>query len=153
MTAILAEQPAGAQAQAMALTGSVAEDARKIRRRAFYARTHLRVSRAIFAGIILQVFFAGVGLFTSAGFLAHALFAPALGAITLTLPLLAHLGGVQRPLALRSWGLVGLMLVQGLLIDLGRWVWMPISSLHPVNALALILVASTLARRSAPDRL
>ncbi len=73
------------------------------------------------------------------------LFAPALGATTLTLPLLARLGGVQRQVVMRSWGLVGLMLVQGLLIDLGRWVWMPISSLHPVNALALILVAYTLA--------
>ena len=137
----------------MTLTGGVVADARKARRQAFYAQAHLRDSQAVFAGIILQVFFAGLGLFTSAGFLAHALFAPALGAITLTLPLLARLGGVQRPLVMRSWGLVGLMLVQGLLIDLGRWVWMPISSLHPVNALALILVAYTLARRSSADRL
>ena len=104
-------------------------------------------------GLLLQVFFAGLGLFSSAGFLAHALFAPALGALTLTLPLLARLGRVQRPLVMRSWGLLGLLIAQGLLIDLGRWVWMPISSLHPVNALALILVAYSLARRSAGDRL
>jgi len=153
MTAILAEPPAGAQVQPMTLAGRIAADTRKARRQAFYAQAHLRVSQAVFAGIILQVFFAGLGLFSPAGFLAHALFAPALGALTLTLPLLARLGGVQRSLALRSWGLVALMLVQGLLIDLGRWVWMPISSLHPVNTLALILVAYTLARRSAADRL
>jgi hypothetical protein len=153
MTATLVEQPAGNQTQPMTLIGGVVADTRKARHQAFFAQAHLRVSQAVFAGIILQVFFAGLGLFTSAGFLAHALFAPALGAITLTLPLLARLGGVQRPLVMRSWGLVGLMLVQGLLIDLGRWFWMPISSLHPVNALALILVAYTLARRSSADRL
>src|SRR5215831_17805554 len=118
--------------QPMTLTG-VAADAQKARRQALYAQAHLRVSQAVFAGIIVQVFFAGLGLFTSAGFLAHAFFAPALGGIALTLPLLARLGGVQRPLLMRSWGLLGLMIVQGLLIDLGRWVWMPISSLHPVN--------------------
>lgn len=153
MTAILVEPPAGSQLQPITVTDGVAVDARKAQRRAFYAQAHLRVSQAVFAGIILQVFFAGLGLFSPAGFLAHALFAPALGAITLTLPLLARLGRVQRPLVMRSWGLVGLMIAQGLLIDLGRWVWMPISSLHPVNALALILVAYSLARRSAADRL
>jgi Family of unknown function (DUF6220) len=153
MTAIRVEPPADNQVQSMTLAGGGATDGRKTRRRAFYVQAHLQVSQAIFAGIILQVFFAGLGLFSSAGFLAHALFAPALGAITLTLPLLARLGGVQHPLVMRSWGLVGLMLVQGLLIDLGRWVWMPLSSLHPVNALALILVAYSLARRRAADRL
>lgn len=153
MTAFLVDPPTDTRVQSMTLAGGVDAAGRKPRRRAFYAKAHLRVSQAVFAGIILQVFFAGLGLFTSAGFLAHALFAPALGATTLTLPLLARLGGVQRQVVMRSWGLVGLMLVQGLLIDLGRWVWMPISSLHPVNALALILVAYTLARRSAADRL
>jgi hypothetical protein len=153
MTAILVEPQTGVQMQPMTLAGGIAADTRKARRRALYAQAHLRVSQAVFAGIILQVFFAGLGLFSPAGFLAHTLFAPALGAITLTLPLLARLGRVQRSLVMRSWGLVGLMVVQGLLIDLGRWVWMPISSLHPVNALALILVAYTLARRSAADRL
>ena len=153
MTAILAEPPADSQMQPMLVTGDVVVDARKAQRQAFYAQAHLRVSQTVFAGIILQVFFACLGLFSSAGFLAHALFAPALGALTFTLPLLARLGRAQRPLVMRSWGLVGLMIAQGLLIDLGRWVWMPISSLHPVNALALILVAYSLARRRATDRL
>jgi len=153
MAAFLVDPPTDTRVQSMTLTGGVEAVGRKTRRRAFYALTHLRVSQAVFAGIILQVFFAGLGLFSSAGFLAHALFAPALGAITLTLPLLARLGRVQRPVVMRSWGLLGLMLAQGLLIDLGRWVWMPVSSLHPVNALALILVAYTLARRGAADRL
>jgi hypothetical protein len=44
------------------------------------------------------------------------------------------------------------MVVQGLLIDLGRWVWLPISSLHPLNALALAFVAYTLVRRSNESR-
>jgi hypothetical protein len=153
MAAMLAESRDGNRTQSVTLTSGVAADIQKDRRRAFYAQAHLRVSQAVFAGIILQVFFAGLGLFTSAGFLAHAIFAPALGAIALTLPLLARLGGVQRPLVMRSWGLLALMIVQGLLIDLGRWVWMPISSFHPVNALALILVAYSLARRSAADRI
>jgi len=153
MTVITVEPPTDTQVQSVTLAGGLELDGRKTQRRAFYALAHLRVSQAIFAGIVLQVFFAGLGLFTSAGFLAHALFAPALGATTFTLPLLARVGRLQRPLVMRSWALVGLMLAQGLLIDLGRWVWMPISSLHPVNALALILVAYTLARRSAADRL
>ncbi len=36
------------------------------------------------------------------------------------------------------------MVVQALLIDRGRWVWLPISSLHPVNALALAFLAYAL---------
>jgi hypothetical protein len=153
MTAFLVDPPTDNRVQSMTLAGEIEAVERKTRRRAFYVQAHLRVSQAVFVGIVLQVFFAGLGLFSSAGFFAHALFAPALGAIALTLPLLARLGGIQRPLVMRSWGLVALMLAQGLLIDLGRWVWMPLSSLHPVNALALILVAYTLARRRAADRL
>jgi hypothetical protein len=152
MTTAFAEPTTDHQGKTAILTPNAEAGAQKTRRMALYAQAHLRLSQVVFAGIILQVFFAGLGLFTSAGFLAHAIFAPALGAITLTLPLLARLGRVQRPLVMRSWGLVGLMLMQGLLIDLGRWVWLPISSLHPVNALALILVAYTLARRRAADQ-
>jgi hypothetical protein len=112
------------------------------------ARLHLWLARAILAGIALQVFFAGLGLFSRLGFTAHALFAPALFVAGVALAIVGSLAHLNRSLVTRSWALLGLMIVQGLLIDLGRWVWLPISSLHPLNALALVFVAYTLARRS-----
>jgi hypothetical protein len=96
----------------------------------------------------VQVFFAGLGLFSRLGFVAHAVFAPLLFVAMLALPIIGHLAGLDRSLIVRSWALVGLMIVQGLLIDLGRWVWLPISSLHPLNALALAFVAFSLTQRS-----
>jgi Family of unknown function (DUF6220) len=117
------------------------------------AHLHLWLSRAILGGIALQVFFAGLGLFSRLGFVAHAVFAPALFVATLALPIIGHLASLQRSIVARSWELVGLIIVQGLLIDLGRWVWLPISSLHPLHALALAFVAYTLARRRDANRL
>lgn len=112
------------------------------------ARLHFWLARAILGGIALQIFFAGLGLFSRLGFAAHAAFAPMLFVATLALPIIGRLAGLDRSLIMRSWALVGLMIVQGLLIDLGRWVWLPISSLHPLNALALAFVAFTVAQRS-----
>jgi len=115
------------------------------------ARLHRWLARVILAGIAVQVFFAGLGLFSRLGFVAHAAFAPALFLAGLALPLLGWRARLPRALVARSWALVGLMVVQGLLIDLGRWVWLPISSLHPLNALFLAFVAYTLTRRSRPS--
>jgi len=117
------------------------------------ARMHLTLARVILGGICLQVFFAGLGLFTPLGFLPHAVFAPALFVMALALPIIGRLARLQRSIVARSWALFGLMIVQGLLIDLGRWVWLPISSLHPLNALAMAFVAYTLARRRDANRL
>jgi hypothetical protein len=94
------------------------------------------------------VFFAGLGLFSRLGFTAHALFAPMLFVAGVALAIVGSRAHLNRSLVTRSWALLGLMVVQGLLIDLGRWVWLPISSLHPLNALALAFVAYTLTRRS-----
>jgi len=110
------------------------------------ARAHLVVSWLVLGGIIVQVFFAGLGIFTVVGFDPHVIFAIPLILGSFSLPILAHVGRIGRSLILRSWLLAGLMIVQGALIDAGRPWWPPVSSLHPVNALALVLVASGLAR-------
>ncbi len=63
-----------------------------------------------------------------------------------SLPALAHAGHLDRAVVKRSWLLAGLMVVQGLLIDVGRVVPV-VAALHPVNAMALVLVAFLLATR------
>jgi hypothetical protein len=52
-----------------------------------------------------------------------------------TLPVIAGVGHLGQSTIKRSWLLVGLMLLQGLLIDAGRFGLVYVSALHPVNAL------------------
>jgi uncharacterized protein DUF6220 len=126
--------------------------ARRRAERRGVARAHLIVARLVFGGVIVQVFLAGLGLFGGMGFLPHAIFAPLLVLASFSLPILAHVGRITRALIGLSWLLTGLMIAQGLLIDAGRYLWYPVASLHPVNALALALVAYSLARARDAER-
>jgi hypothetical protein len=89
--------------------------------------------------LALQLFFAGLGIFTGAGFLPHAIMGSTIIAASFALPLIAWRGRLQPALARRSWLLAALMILQGLLIDAGRLV-PAISALHPVNAMLLVLL-------------
>jgi hypothetical protein len=117
-----------------------------LRRRRRLNRAHVILSRVVLGGIAVQVFFAGLGIFTAVGFVPHATLGATLILSSFSLPALAHAGHLGRVVVQRSWLLAGLMVVQGLLIDIGRVVHV-VAALHPVNAMALVLVTYLLATR------
>src|SRR5262249_58545329 len=98
-------------------------------------RGHLLAARMVLAALGLQIFFAGAALFQAHlfgtfGFTLHALFAPVVILGSLSLPLIAWRGRLDRSTVQRSCVLVVLMLVQGLLIDLSRSVLPLFGALH-----------------------
>src|SRR5262249_49916984 len=122
------------------------------RRRLRAARAHILVARLILGSLGLQIFFAGVALFGvnllgTHGFTMHALFAPVVILGSISLPLIAWRGHLDRATVRRSWLLFGLMLIQGLLIDLSRFVLPLFGAFHPLNAMLLVLVTYSFARR------
>jgi hypothetical protein len=121
-------------------------DLRTLKRRQRLGRAHLITARIVLAGIGLQVFFAGLGIFGVAGFLPHMVLGAVLILSSFSLPVLATAGQMQRSVVRRSWLLAGLMILQGLLIDVGRIVPL-VAAFHPVNAMLLVLVTYSLAFR------
>jgi hypothetical protein len=122
------------------------------RRRLTAQRAHCLTARVILAALGLQIFFAGaalfqVSLFGTVGFTLHALFAPVVILGSLSLPLIAWRGHLDRGTVRRSWLLFSLMLVQGLLIDMSRYVLPLFGAFHPLNAMLLVLVSYSLTRR------
>lgn len=109
-------------------------------------RAHRLIARVLLGGLALQLFFAGLGVFGVTTFLPHAILGTLVVLASWALPLIAWRGHLQPAPVRLSWLLTGLMMLQGLLIDLGRLV-PAIAALHPVNAMLLVLVTYTLARR------
>lgn len=112
------------------------------------ARLHRLIARGLLGGLALQLFFAGLGVFGITSFLPHMILGTLVVLASFALPIIAWRGRLERTLVRRSWLLVGLMLLQGLLIDAGHIVPI-VSALHPVNAMLLVLVTYSLARRGA----
>jgi hypothetical protein len=115
-------------------------------------RAHILVARVLLAALGLQIFFAGaalfsVSLFGTIGFTLHALFAPVVILGSISLPLIAWRSHLDRATVQRSWLLFSLMLVQGLLIDMSRYVLPLFGAFHPLNAMLLVLVTYSIARR------
>jgi Family of unknown function (DUF6220) len=108
---------------------------------------HRRIARVLLGGLALQLFFAGLGVFGVTTFLPHMILGTGIVVASLALPMVAWRGHLEATVQRLSWLLAGLMLLQGLLIDLGR-VAHVISALHPVNAMLLVLVTYSLARRA-----
>lgn len=108
-------------------------------------RAHLIVARALLGGVALQIFFAGLGVFAVTNFLPHAILGTLVILGSLALPLIAWRGHLSASLQRRSWLVLGLMILQGLLIDAGRLVHV-IAAFHPVNAMVLVLFLAGLAR-------
>jgi hypothetical protein len=100
----------------------------------------------LIVGIAVQFFFAGLGVFGVTTFLPHAIWGALVILASLALPLLAWRGHLGRTIVRRSWLLFDLMLLQGLLIDIGRMIPL-VASLHPLNAMVLALITFSLASR------
>ncbi len=111
------------------------------------ARGHWGVAWLIYGALLLQVFFAGLGIFGAAPFALHATFGYVVILASLVLLILALAARVARG---RSALLCALMVAQVLLIALAE-VSPFVPALHPVNALVLIALAHSLARGRGAD--
>ena len=111
------------------------------------ALAHRLVARVLLGGVTLQIFFAGLGVFGVASFLPHMILGTLVILGSLALPLIAWRGHLPPALHHRSWLVVGLMLLQGLLIDAGRLIPF-IAAFHPVNAMLLVLLVASMANLS-----
>ncbi len=109
------------------------------------ARTHTIVARVLLGGVALQIFFAGLGVFNVSSFLPHMILGTLVILGSLALPLIAWRGRLDAALTHRSWLLFALMIVQGLLIDVGRLIPL-VAAFHPLNAMLLVLLTASMAR-------
>lgn len=110
-------------------------------------RTALAVVAALFAALILvQVFLAGLGVFSSpAAFITHRDFGYLIGWFTLVILILAVAGRLgRRIIGLAVVGLVQ-MALQSVFILLRKDAPV-VAALHPVNGVLLLLVAVVIAR-------
>jgi hypothetical protein len=119
-------------------------------RRLRYARLHRNIACFLLGGIALQYFSAGLGVFGITSFMPHAIWGALLILTSFSLPVVALAGQLARNIIWRSSLVAGLMIVQGLLIDLGRIVHV-VWAFHPVNALILALLVYGLARSRLPE--
>ncbi len=109
------------------------------------ATAHIVIARILLGGVLLQIFFAGLGIFGISSFLPHMILGPLVILGSLALPLVAWRGHLGATLQRRSWLVFGLMILQGLLIDAGRVVHV-VAAFHPVNAMLLVLLVASMAR-------
>ena len=113
------------------------------------ARTlHLFVSWLFVAGLIAQVFLAGLGVFDGpASFATHRDVGYSLSLIPLVLIIAAWLGGLGRRLALLAL-LTGLLFVLQSVFVVMRTSAPAVAALHPVNGFLILLLAIVIARES-----
>jgi hypothetical protein len=111
------------------------------------ARIHRLLARVLLGGLALQIFFAGLGVFAVSTFLPHAILGSIVILTSFALPIVAWRAHLKPSITRRSWLLAGLMILQGLLIDVGRIIPI-VAALHPVNAMLLVLFTYSLARQS-----
>jgi hypothetical protein len=111
------------------------------------ARTaHLVVAGLLVAGLLTQVFLAGLGVFKDpATFETHRSFGYMLELLPLILLVLALVGRMGRKPALLAAGIFGLFLLQSVFVELRTSV-PELAALHPVNGFLITLVAIVLAR-------
>jgi Family of unknown function (DUF6220) len=114
----------------------------------------MQIARTVFAGlawlfvalIVLQVFWAGMGLFRATDMSLHRDFGYTISLVPVLMTLAAAVGRAGR-LTLLSAGLLVLAFVQTSL-PLARDDVPVLAALHPVNALLLFWLALTIARRA-----
>ena len=96
------------------------------------------------AALVIQVFFAGVYVFVGASNIElHRNMAHVIGLLTVLLIASVFVGRVPEKRLV--FGVLGLLVVQGMLVHWPTWT---IAALHPVNALVLTYASLALAKRS-----
>jgi hypothetical protein len=113
------------------------------------ARTiHLVVAWLFVAGLVAQVFLAGLGVFSSAAsFATHRDVGYSLSVIPIVLIVAGLLGGLGRRLALLAALVFGLFILQSVFV-LMRTSAPAVAALHPVNGFLILLLAIVIARES-----
>ena len=115
-------------------------------------RAHLVVAWAFVAGLVIQVFLAGRGVFESAErFKDHAGWGYLIGLLPIVLLILAAAGRLGRRQVIYALALFGMFILQSILVAL-RESQPIIAALHPVNGFAILLVAIVSAREAWVER-
>ena len=106
------------------------------------------IAWAYLAALMVQVFFAGMFVFVGAGNIElHRNMAHVIGLLTFLLIASVFVGRVPQKRLV--FGVLGLLVVQGMLVHLNQWFGLNmVAALHPVNALVLSYASLTLAKRS-----
>jgi len=111
-------------------------------------RAHLVVAWAFVAGVVLQVFLAGRGVFESSlRFKDHAGWGYMLGMVGLLLFVLAAVGRLGRRQVLYALGLWGLIALQSVFVAI-RTDYPIVAALHPLNGFAIFFVGIAMAREA-----
>jgi hypothetical protein len=108
------------------------------------------VSFLYVAAIGLQIFFAGMYVFVGAANIElHRTFAHAFIVLSVLMFAAAFIGQVDGRAKRLTFGLFGLLVLQGMLVHVGQWFGLSmIAALHPVNAILMAYVSVTLARHA-----
>jgi hypothetical protein len=111
-------------------------------------RAHLLVAWAFVAGVVLQVFLAGLGVFeSSAKFTTHAGVGFMLGLVPLLILALAGAGRLGRRQVLYAAALFGMFILQSILVAMRGDLPM-VAALHPVNGFAILFVSIAMGREA-----
>ena len=111
-------------------------------------RAHLVVAWLLVAGIVVQVFLAGMGVFDDPEFfLTHATWGYTLEMLPIVMLVLAAVGRLGRRQVLFAVGIFGLFLLQSVFVAL-RVDQPMVAALHPVNGFAILLVSIVAAREA-----
>jgi Family of unknown function (DUF6220) len=115
-------------------------------------RAHLVVAWAFVAGLVIQVFLAGRGVFENAErFKDHVGWGYTIGLLPLILLVLAAIGRLGRRQVIYGAALFGMFILQSILVAM-RESQPTIAALHPVNGFAILLVAIFCAREAWASR-
>lgn len=116
------------------------------------ARTlHVVVAWVLVAGLVVQVWLAGRGVFDTTTFAPHREFGYTLSVVPLVLLVLGFVGGMGRKVAGLAAAIFLLFIVQSILVAL-RTSQPAVAALHPVNGFLIVLLAVLLVRESMVQR-
>jgi len=111
-------------------------------------RAHLIVAWAFVAGVVVQVFLAGLAVFDDASaFQVHVSWGYTLEILPIILLVLAVVGRLGRRQGIYAAALFGMFMLQSILVALRGDLPM-IAALHPVNGFAILLVGIAMAREA-----
>jgi hypothetical protein len=111
-------------------------------------RAHLVVAWAFVAGVVVQVFLAGLGVFDGPErFGAHATWGYALELLPIVLLLLAVIGRLGRRQVLYPIVIFAMFMLQSVFVAVRTDMPM-VAALHPVNGFGILLVGIVMAREA-----
>ena len=108
---------------------------------------HIVLAWVLVAGLVVQVWLAGRGVFDTTGFDPHRSLGYTLSLVPILMLVLGVAGGMGRRVALLSIAIFALFILQSVLVAM-KGGYPAIAALHPVNGFLILLAALVLARDS-----